>query len=91
MNTRWITWSLPSGSKPDNEDLKSYQAEAMTMRKTGTPTVPSTLGLEKKCNPFLRFDAPAVVAAAQRRMGRKGLAEYEVFGEIRRWKDTEFD
>jgi len=77
--------------EPDNEDLKSYQAEAMTMRKAGTPTVPSTLDLEKKCNPFLRFDAPAVVAAAQRRMGRKDLAEYEVFGEIRRWKDTEFD
>ncbi|MCY3853439.1 MAG: hydroxyacylglutathione hydrolase [Gammaproteobacteria bacterium] len=77
--------------EPDNEDLKSYQAEAMTMRKAGTPTVPSTLGLEKKCNPFLRFDAPAVVAAAQSRMGRKDLAEYEVFGEIRRWKDTEFD
>ena len=77
--------------EPDNEDLKSYQAEAMTMREAGTPTVPSTLGLEKKCNPFLRFDAPAVVAAAQRRMGRKDLAEYEVFGEIRRWKDTEFD
>lgn len=77
--------------EPDNEDLKSYRAEAMTMREAGTPTVPSTLGLEKKCNPFLRFDAPAVVAAAQRRMGREDLAEYEVFGEIRRWKDTEFD
>lgn len=77
--------------EPDNKDLKSYQAEAMTMREAGTPTVPSTLGLEKKCNPFLRFDAPAVVAAAQRRMGRKDLVEYEVFGEIRRWKDTEFD
>lgn len=77
--------------EPDNEDLKSYQAEAMAMREAGTPTVPSTLGQEKKCNPFLRFDAPAVVAAAQRRMGRTDLAEYEVFGEIRRWKDTEFD
>lgn len=77
--------------EPENEDLKSYQTEALTMREAGMPTVPSTLGLEKKCNPFLRFDTPAVVAAAQRRMGRKDLAEYEVFGEIRRWKDTEFD
>ena len=77
--------------EPDNEDLKSYQAEARMMREENTPTVPSTLGLEKRCNPFMRFDVPAVVAAAQRRTGRKDLAEYEVFWEIRRWKDTEFD
>ena len=77
--------------EPDNEDLKSYQAKARMMREEDTPTVPSTLGLEKRCNPFLRFDAPAVVAVAQRRTGRKDLAEYEVFGEIRNWKDTEFD
>ncbi len=77
--------------EPDNKALKSYRTEAATMREAGIPTVPSTLGQEKRCNPFLRFDAPAVVAAAQRRMGRLDLAEHEVFGEIRRWKDTEFD
>ena len=77
--------------EPGNEDLKTFEKEAKELRDAGTPTVPTTLGRERKCNPFLRFDAPAVVAAAQRRLGRQDLAEYEVFGEIRRWKDTEFD
>ena len=77
--------------EPDNEDLKSFQVEAKKMREASIPTVPSTIGLERKCNPFLRFDVPTVVEAAQDRVGRQNLAEYEVFGEIRHWKDTEFD
>ena len=77
--------------EPENADLRSYQATAKKMREAGTPTVPSTIGFEKKCNPFLRFDTPEVVEVAQRRTGREDLEEYEVFGEIRHWKDTEFD
>ncbi len=77
--------------EPDNEALKAFQKQAQEARAAQMPTVPSTLGMEKQCNPFLRFDQPQVVAAAQRRLGRIALAEHEVFGEIRRWKDTEFD
>ncbi len=77
--------------EPDNEDLRSYREEAKKLREKNEPTVPSTLGLEKRRNPFLRFDAPAVVEAARQRAGRKDLAAWEVFGEIRRWKDSEFD
>jgi len=77
--------------EPDNADLCAFRKAAQQKRARGEPTVPSLLGIEKQCNPFLRFDAPAVVAAAERRLKREGLAEYEVFGEIRRWKDTEFD
>lgn len=77
--------------EPDNEALKAFRQQAQEARAAQVPTVPSTLGMEKQCNPFLRFDRPQVVAAAQRRLGRKALAGHEVFGEIRRWKDTEFD
>ncbi len=77
--------------EPENKTLINFHQQAQDLRQNGKPTVPSVLGMEKQCNPFLRFDAPAVVEAAQRRLGRTSLEAYEVFGEIRRWKDTEFD
>lgn len=39
---------------PQNRDLKAYLHRAEQLRKNGMPTVPSRLGDELKCNPFLR-------------------------------------
>jgi hydroxyacylglutathione hydrolase len=35
------------------------------MRSRGEATVPSTIGLEKQTNPFLRWDSPAIQAALE--------------------------
>ena len=81
---RWV--------EPENKDLQDFQAEAKELRRANTPTVPSLLGREKQCNPFLRFDQPDVIDAAHRHVGRaRTLKPYEVFGAIRHWKDAEFD
>lgn len=40
--------------EPENEALKEYMAEVKEKRKAGLPTVPSTIGLEKQANVFLR-------------------------------------
>ena len=77
--------------EPGNAALRNFYARAIRMRQRGEPTVPSLLSIEKQCNPFLRFDQPEVIAVAQQRLGGKALEPYQVFGEIRRWKDTEFD
>ena len=73
--------------EPDNPALQRRQAEATTMRDRGLPTLPSTLGGELDCNPFLRIDAPAVRAAVAAR--EPGAADDRVaaFAGLRRWKD----
>ena len=73
--------------EPDNAELAAYRDEVRRRRGRDEPTVPAELGREKRCNPFLRWDRPGVVRAAERRAGRSGLAPDEVFGEIRSWKD----
>ena len=73
--------------EPDNAELAAYRDEVRQRRGRDEPTVPAELGREKRCNPFLRWDRPGVVRAAERRAGRAGLAPDEVFGAIRSWKD----
>ncbi|MBD2189262.1 hydroxyacylglutathione hydrolase [Pseudanabaena mucicola] len=48
----------------DNPDLQERMVTATVMRQRGEPTVPSTIGLEKRTNPFMRWDVPAIQQAA---------------------------
>jgi len=41
---------------PNNGDLISYKADCKNLRDNMVPTIPSTIGLELKINPFLRLD-----------------------------------
>ena len=77
--------------EPDNAALLAREREARALREAGRPTVPSRLATERRTNPFLRFDEARVAAAARRHAGAELHTDEEVFGEIRRWKDTEFD
>ncbi|KAK6930523.1 Hydroxyacylglutathione hydrolase, C-terminal domain [Dillenia turbinata] len=40
--------------EPENEELQSYATRVANLRSKGLPTIPTTLKIEKKCNPFLR-------------------------------------
>lgn len=73
---------------PDNEALAAWHQEATALRAAGRPTLPTTLAQERVTNPFLRSDAPAVVAAAERHAGRTSLSREAVFAAIRGWKDN---
>ena len=77
--------------EPDNQDLLSRERHERAKRRRGQPTVPSLLSVEKRTNPFLRFNEPTVVRAAEQFAGRKLDDPAEVFGTVRHWKDTEFD
>ncbi|MEK0084493.1 hydroxyacylglutathione hydrolase [Benzoatithermus flavus] len=68
---------------PDNPRLRERAAEVEAVRARGEPTIPSTIGLEKATNPFLRAADPAI----RRRLGLEQAPDFEVFGEIRRRKD----
>lgn len=39
---------------PDNADLQHRMIEVTELRKAGTPTIPSNIGLEKQTNAFMR-------------------------------------
>ena len=73
--------------EPSNAALAERDRETAALRAAGTPTVPSTLALERATNPFLRADAPEVVAAARTRLGRTPDDAVGVFATVRQWKD----
>ena len=77
--------------EPDNANLLVREREAKALRKVGKYTVPSQLADECKTNPFLRFNQPDVIKAAERYAGHALNTEAEVFAAVRHWKDTEFD
>ncbi|TDW19727.1 hydroxyacylglutathione hydrolase [Rhizobium azibense] len=68
---------------PDNERLKTRVAEIEALRAEGRFTIPTTLGLEKETNPFLRAADPAI----RRNLLMESKTDEEVFAEIRRRKD----
>ena len=77
--------------EPENQDLLDRERGEQAKRHHDQPTVPSLLSLEKLTNPFLRFNEPSVIHAAEKYAGRVIDDAAEVFGTIRNWKDTEFD
>jgi hydroxyacylglutathione hydrolase len=77
--------------EPENGDLKLRKAFCAAKRHRNLPTVPSTIHLELATNPFLRWDQPAVQAAAALRLKRDIGVNPEpalVFGAIRAWKNN---
>ena len=73
--------------EPDNAALADYTARAGALRAEDRPTLPSTLGLEREINPFLRCDQPDVVRAAEAHSGQSLNDRVEVFATVRAWKD----
>jgi hydroxyacylglutathione hydrolase len=69
---------------PDNAALKARAAEVDDLRAAGRPTIPFTLGEDKRANPFLRADAPELAKV----YGLEGADPSEVFAAIRKGKDN---
>ncbi len=74
--------------EPDNQALRDRQAAATRQRERNEPTLPSRMALELETNPFLRWDQPSVVSAAEQHAGRALPNDTEVFAELRGWKDS---
>jgi len=70
--------------EPANSELILRAREVDAMRARGEATLPTTIGLEKRTNPFLRVDEPAVRDLLQ----MPDASPAEVFGEIRTRKDN---
>ncbi len=70
--------------EPANSSLIARSREVDELRAAGKPTLPTSIGLEKRTNPFLRVDEPAV----RDLLGMPDASAAEVFGEIRTRKDN---
>jgi hydroxyacylglutathione hydrolase len=72
--------------EPGNAARARYDLHCQSLRDAGQPTLPSSIGLERQINPFLRCDSPEVVAAA-RAQGAASDDSLSVFASLREWKN----
>ena len=70
--------------EPQNAALVSRMRDVEAARARNLPTIPSSLGLEKKTNPFLRPDS----AEIRRSLDLEDADDVTVFGEMRKRKDS---
>ena len=69
---------------PQNQRLKARSAEIDQLRAKGLPTLPTTIGIEKATNPFLRPADKNIRAT----LNMAAADDVDVFAEIRRRKDS---
>ncbi|MEW6763431.1 MAG: hydroxyacylglutathione hydrolase [Pseudomonadota bacterium] len=75
--------------EPDNQGLAFRMRDATEKRGTRLPTVPSTIGLEKGTNPFLRYTEPGIVRSlVEAGRLKEGAAPAEAFAALREWKNV---
>lgn len=70
--------------EPDNAALAARAKEIDEKRARGEWTVPTTIGLEKRTNPFLRAASPDL----RRVLGLEAAPDVDVFAETRKRKDN---
>lgn len=70
--------------EPSNEALQSYYVKVKELRQAGLPTIPTNLGLEKACNPFLRVSSAEVRASVGI---PSGADEVQALAAVRARKD----
>ena len=74
--------------EPGNAELQARIVREQAKRERNEPTVPSTIGLEKSTNPFLRYREPAII---ERMVEENRLTTQEpiaAFAALREWKNV---
>lgn len=69
--------------EPENKDLQARMADIESARAAGQPTLPTTIDLEKRTNPFLRTASSHIRA----RLDLDGSADWQVFARLREMKN----
>jgi len=73
---------------PDNSDRDEWLNHCKTLREEGMPTLPTTMGVERRINPFLRAGEPQVMENIARSRGKRPADALASFTELRAWKDS---
>jgi len=74
--------------EPGNQALIEFKTSAEKRRELNLPTLPSTIVMEKSCNPFLRCSQPEVIHNASNYLGKPLSDPVSVFATIRDWKNN---
>jgi hydroxyacylglutathione hydrolase len=74
--------------EPSNPDLQLHLQQCVALRARDLPTLPSSIGLEKKINPFLRTHHDPVQQAAAQRAPAAASDAVTVFATLREWKNV---
>jgi hydroxyacylglutathione hydrolase len=77
-----------AAAEPANQDIARRRAADEASLVQGRPTLPSTLAEEKRTNPFLRAQEPALRQSAERHQGSSLADPVAVFAALRAWKNT---
>lgn len=72
-------------AEPDNADIEAAEAECQRARELDRPTLPTTLGRERRINPFLRCASAGVRQAASAHGDTD--SDLATFTTLRAWKD----
>lgn len=74
--------------EPENHDILQRIKDDTAKRARKQPTLPSTIGLEKKTNPFLRSHEPAIIKQLSS-LGRINSSNpIDAFAAMREWKNV---
>ena len=65
--------------EPDNDDLMARKQQVQALRAKNLPSLPSTVDLELKTNPFFRCNQPTIIKNSQ----TKNYDELSVFTAVR--------
>lgn len=78
-----------AAAEPGNALIAERIALESAKRERGIPTIPTSIGLEKATNPFLRDEEPAIVARLVA-LGKLDAhaAPGDAFAALRAWKNT---
>ncbi|WP_394807669.1 hydroxyacylglutathione hydrolase [Nitrosomonas sp.] len=73
---------------PENARLIDFEISALELRSRNVPTIPTTLTLERKINPFIRCEQQEIINSAQNYSGKSLPDPTEVFTVLREWKNN---
>jgi hydroxyacylglutathione hydrolase len=73
--------------EPKNHDIAERRRTVDELRAQGRTSMPTTIAIEKRTNPFLRSDSAELRASVRQRMPRIGEDDVSVFAATRKLKD----
>ena len=74
--------------EPHNAELAAYVARCQQLRAQNFPTLPSSIGVEKQINPFLRSREATVRQAVATHDPLASTDDVSVFATLRAWKNV---
>lgn len=74
--------------EPENPEIQQTLKRCQALRAEGHPTLPSSIGLEKKINPFMRTREAAVQHAVALHAGREVEKADAILAQLREWKNA---